>query len=335
MKKLGYVTRNDQYSKNGGHTTYIDLLRRITSELGIELVIIETAKDGYEYEMHDLMNYPKIVKELEEANVDAIIYGSIGFRFLELWYKNCAYFTHYVPFDNVGDSLETGSMNTFFNELREVIVPTKSCLNFYEPYSVKRIYKIPMTLEFEKLHSAFDLHKRELDRVIWTGGFDDKERRRFDDVAEVVNSLKGFKFTLVTDCKEGKEYLEKRITLDEVDIKFNLPREQMYKEMNKASIMFNHSKHDQFSFPIAEALVLGLRCVIPKHYSYDHYDKFRGITRVESNDEAVAGINIQAMKNHRYGIIREDMFLVCQKFKYDKIKGKYERLFKEWNLLEG
>jgi glycosyltransferase involved in cell wall biosynthesis len=330
MKKVGLVMRKIQFAEAQGPRVFAERLKKIASELGVEIVFISPERHvsghdwipGYEHEKGDLVNYDIVLDKIYAEKIDHVIYTVSGFTYLKMFIKNSVLFPHSFP-----DPALTGyeMMKPFYQIVDKAIVQTEFLKReFARNFGITDVTVIPIGFNESMADKHFDPLQIVANRVLWIGR--DEENRRPDLVLEYARQNPDKEVFMVFGGERYRESMKKYHIPDNVKLRFALTQDEIFALMNTAKVYWSCSKFDTFAMPLTEALAMGKIVVKPEHPCYGHISSKHSFSGNEQNwfelvNMAVASPQKFSLENRLYGY---------EKFSSKVMKQGYEDFFDKW-----
>lgn len=330
MKKVGLVMRKIQFAEAQGPRVFAERLKKIASELGVEIVFISPERHvsghdwipGYEHEKGDLVNYDIVLDKIYAEKIDHVIYTVSGFTYLKMFIKNSVLFPHSFP-----DPALTGyeMMKPFYQIVDKAIVQTEFLKReFARNFGITDVTVIPIGFNESMADKHFDPLQIVVNRVLWIGR--DEENRRPDLVLEYARQNPDKEVFMVFGGERYRESMKKYHIPDNVKLRFALTQDEIFALMNTAKVYWSCSKFDTFAMPLTEALAMGKIVVKPEHPCYGHISSKHSFSGNEQNwfelvNMAVASPQKFSLENRLYGY---------EKFSSKVMKQGYEDFFDKW-----
>lgn len=330
MKKVGLVMRKIQFAEAQGPRVFAERLKKIASELGVEIVFISPERHvsghdwipGYEHEKGDLVNYDIVLDKIYAEKIDHVIYTVSGFTYLKMFIKNSVLFPHSFP-----DPALTGyeMMKPFYQIVDKAIVQTEFLKReLARNFGITDVTVIPIGFNESMADKHFDPLQIVANRVLWIGR--DEENRRPDLVLEYARQNPDKEVFMVFGGERYKESMKKYHIPDNVNLRFALTQDEIFALMNTAKVYWSCSKFDTFAMPLTEALAMGKIVVKPEHPCYGHISSKHSFSGNEQNwfelvNMAVASPQKFSLENRLYGY---------EKFSSKVMKQGYKDFFDKW-----
>jgi hypothetical protein len=330
MKKVGLVMRKIQFAESQGPRIFAERLKKISSELGVEIVFISPERHvsdydwipGYEHEKGDLVNYDIVLDKIYSEKIDHVIYTVSGFTYLKMFIKNSVLFPHSFP-----DPALTGyeMMKPFYQIVDKAIVQTEFLKReLTNNFGVSDVTVIPIGFNERLVQKYFDPSQIVNNRILWIGR--DEENRRPDLVLEYARQNPDKEVFMVFGGKRYRESMKRYKVPDNVNLQFALTQEEVFSLMNTAKVYWNCSRFDTFSMPLTEALAMGKIIIKPEHPCYEHINSQHTFAGNEKNwfelvNMAIATSSKFSLENRKYALDR---------FTSKVMKQGYGHFFDKW-----
>jgi glycosyltransferase involved in cell wall biosynthesis len=330
MKKVGLVMRKIQFAEAQGPRVFAERLKKIASELGVEIVFISPERHvsdhdwirGYEHEKGDLVNYDIVLDKIYAEKIDHVIYTVSGFTYLKMFIKNSVLFPHSFP-----DPALTGyeMMKPFYQIVDKAIVQTEFLKReFARNFGITDVTVIPIGFNESMADKHFDPLQIVDNRVLWIGR--DEENRRPDLVLEYARQNPDKEVFMVFGGERYKESMKKYHIPDNVKLRFALTQDEIFALMNTAKVYWSCSKFDTFAMPLTEALAMGKIVVKPEHACYDHISSKHSFSGNEKNWFEL--VNMAVASPQKFS--SENRLYAYDKFSSKVMKQGYEDFFDKW-----
>ncbi|MDB5053708.1 MAG: glycosyl transferase [Bacilli bacterium] len=330
MKKIGLVMRKIQFSENQGPRIYAERLKEIGKDMGVDIVFISPERhvseydwmSGYEHEKGDLVNYDIVLDQIYKEKIEHVIYTVSGFTFLKMFIKNSVIFPHSFP-----DPALTGyqMMKPFYSMVDKAIVHTNYLKEqMSDRYGVNDVTVIPIGFEESIANQYYDPSQVVENRVLWIGR--DEENRRPDLALEYARQNPAIELYMVFGGIRYKESMKKYTIPANVQLRFALTRDEIFKLMNTSKVYWNCSRFDTFSMPLSEALAMGKLVVKPEHPCYRHIGSRHAFAGNEENWFELVNMALHFPKK----VSIENRSYAFDHFSMTKMREGYQSFFNSW-----